>query len=193
MLRQIILSILLVGLLEACGFHLRGASELPSTVKFAVIDGVAQYSNAGLEVKQQLELSGTKVQTSADVDTVHFVVLRNNFTRRVLSVDASGAANEYELTYTFSMRVLDPKGKLLVAPWVINLNRNYIYDPTKALAKSDEVTNIKLQMISLAVRQAMRRIGIKLKQIAELNSSDIKKSEPLKNRNESKITDTTVK
>ncbi len=168
---QIILLILMVSLLSACGFRLRGASNLPNTIKYAVIDGVAQYSEVGLAIKQQLESSGAKVLSTADVDTVHFVVLQNKFTRRVLSVDASGTANEYELAYDFSMRVQDPKGKWLVAERPINLNRNYIYDPSNALAKSDEELTIKSQMVSLAVRQSMRRIGIKLRKFSSVSSS----------------------
>ena len=161
----------MVSLLSACGFRLRGASNLPSTIKYAVIDGVAQYSEVGLAIKQQLESSGAKVLSTADVDTVHFVVLQNKFTRRVLSVNASGTANEYELAYAFSMRVQDPKGKWLVAERPISLNRNYIYDPSNALAKSDEELTIKSQMISLAVRQSMRRIGIKLRKFSSVSSS----------------------
>ena len=76
-----------------------------------------------------------------------------------------------ELTYEYSMRVLDAKGKLLVTERAVNLNRNYIYDLNNALAKSDEEASIKLQMIQLAVRQSMRRIGIKLKQITDSNST----------------------
>ena len=165
-----IILILIVGLLQSCGFRLRGASELPNTVKFAVIDGVAQYSDLGHAIKQQLVSSGAKVLTKADVDTMHFVVIKNEFSKRVLSVDSSGRANEYELSYRYAMRVLDSKGKLLVPEREINLNRNYIYDLNNALAKSDEEASIKLQMISLAVRQSMRRIGIKLTQLKNPNS-----------------------
>jgi len=191
-LNKILFLILLLSLLQACGFRLRGASELPSTIKFAVVEGVAQYSEAGLAIKQQLESSGATVLTSSDVDTVHFIVLSNDFSRRVLSVNASGAANEYELTYFFSMRVLDSKGKLLVAERAINLNRNYIYDLTNALAKSDEEASIKVQMISLAVRQSMRRIGIKLRQLENLTvqaNDEIKKDakKNIKSVNDSKV------
>ena len=171
-LHRSIIFLLIIGVLQSCGFRLRGASELPDTIKFAVIDGVAQYSELGMAIKQQLVSSGAKVLTKADVDTLHFVVMRNEFSKRVLSVDSSGRANEYELTYEYSMRVLDPKGKLLVPERAVNLNRNYIYDLDNALAKSDEEASIKLQMISLAVQQSMRRIGIKLKQLTQpdLNS-----------------------
>lgn len=169
---KIIIVFFIASLLQACGFRLRGASELPNTINYAVIDGVAQYSDLGLAIKQQLVSSGAKVLTTADIDTFHFVVLQNEFSRRVLSVDSSGRANEYELTYAYSMRVLDSKGKVLVSERVINLNRNYIYDLNNALAKSDEEASIKLQMIALAVRQSMRRIGIKLRQTA-LKSKEI--------------------
>lgn len=168
---KIIVFLLISTLLQSCGFRLRGTSELPDTIEYAVIDGVAQYSEVGLAIKQQLVSSGAKVITKADVDTLHFLVLKNNFSKRVLSVDSSGRANEYELTYEYSMRVLDSTGRLLVAERAVNLNRNYIYDLNNALAKSDEEASIKVQMISLAVRQSMRRIGIKLKQLS-LKSSN---------------------
>ncbi|MBN4080464.1 hypothetical protein JYT31_02255 [Beggiatoa alba] len=170
--QKIIVIVFIIGLLQGCGFRLRGASELPPTIKYAVIDGVGQYSDAGQAIKQQIEASGAKVLTKADVDTVHFVVLRNNFFRRVLSVDASGIANEYELSYEFSMRMLDAKGKPIVSERPISLNRNYQYDPNNALANSNEEAGIKLQMVSLAVRQAMRRIGIKLRKISKFKPSD---------------------
>lgn len=178
-LNKSIIFILIIGVLQSCGFRLRGASELPDTIKVAVIDGVAQYSDLGLAIKQQLVSSGAKVLTKADVDTLHFVVVRNEFSKRVLSVDSSGRANEYELTYEYSMRVLDPKGKLLVPERTVNLNRNYIYDLNNALAKSDEETSIKLQMISLAVRQSMRRIGIKLKQLTMQDVKSDLKNQPV--------------
>lgn len=163
---QLCILIFAMNLLQSCGFRLRGASELPDTVKFAVIDGAAQYSDLGLAIKQQLVSSGAKVLEQADVDTMHFVVLRNEFSKRVLSVDSSGRANEYEITYEYSMRVLDAKGKILVTERTVSLNRNFNYDLNQALAKSDEEASIKIQMIALAVRQSMRRIGIKLKQLA---------------------------
>ncbi len=186
-LSQIVLLILTLSLLSACGFRLRGASNLPATIKYAVVDGVAQYSEVGLAIKQQLEVSGAKVVSAADVDTVHFIVLKNKFTRRVLSVGASGTANEYELAYSFSMRVQNSKGKLLVAERAINLNRNYIYDASQALAKSDEELTIKSQMISLAVRQSMRRIGIKLRQDLSLKPAAEKASQTAKPVKDSSI------
>ena len=169
---KVFIFILVMSLLQSCGFRLRGASELPNTIKFAVIDGVAEFSDLGIAIKQQLVSSGAKVLTTADVDTVHFVVTRNNFSRRVLSIDSAGRANEYGLTYEMSIRVLDAKGGVLVKERIVNLNRNYTYDLDNALAKSNEEANIKLQMISLAVRQSMRRIGIKLRDIKISSSTD---------------------
>jgi len=169
---KVFIFILVMSLLQSCGFRLRGASELPNTIKFAVIDGVAEFSDLGIAIKQQLVSSGAKVLTTADVDTVHFVVTRNKFSRRVLSIDSAGRANEYGLTYEMSIRVLDAKGVTLVKERIVNLNRNYTYDLDNALAKSNEEANIKLQMISLAVRQSMRRIGIKLRDIKISSSTD---------------------
>ncbi len=167
----LIIIFLLASLLQSCGWRLRGASELPDTVKFAVVDGVAEFSQVGLAIKQQITSSGAKVLSEADIDTIHFVVVENRFIRQVRAVDSAGRVSEYGLSYDFAMRVLDAKGKLLVVEREINLNRVYTYDPNNAIAKSDEEANIKSQMISFAVRQDMRRVGIKLRKILVLNPS----------------------
>lgn len=163
--------LLVIALLQGCGWRLRGASLLPETVRFAMVSGVAEFSKVGLAIKQLITSSGAMLVTEPDTDTIHFVVLENRFTRRVLSVDSSGTANEYGLSYDFRMRVLDGKGKLLVPSRAINLNRVYTYNKNNAIAMSDEEANIKSQMISFAVQQAMRRIGVKLRGI-ELSNSD---------------------
>jgi len=160
---KILVLILVASFIQSCGWRLRGASELPSTIRFAVIDGVAEFSQLAQEIKQQLTSSGAKVVTKPDIDTIHFVVVIDKFIRRVSSVNTSGNATEYGLSYDLAIRVLDGKGGLLVKESEINLNRIYTYDATQALANNNEEESIKSQMISFAVGQAMRRIGIKLR------------------------------
>lgn len=161
----ILVVFLVLSLLQSCGWRLRGAGTLPDTLQYAVISGAAEFSSVGLALKQQITSSGAKVLSKPDVDTIHFVVIKNKFTRRVSSVDSAGRVGEYDLSFSFSLRVLDAKGRLLVAEREVNLNRVYTYDVNNAIAKSDEEANIKLQMISFAVQQSMRRIGIKLRDI----------------------------
>jgi len=163
--RKFVVLFLVVSLLQSCGWRLRGASELPNTIKFAVVDGVAEFSELAQAIKQQITSSGAKIVSNPDIDTIHFVVVVDKFIRRVSAVDSSGNATEYGLSYDLAIRVLDAKGKLLVNEYEVNLNRTYTYDASKALASSNEETSIRSQMISFAVRQAMRRIGLKLREM----------------------------
>lgn len=161
-----------MSLLQSCGFRLRGSSDLPDTIKFATVQGVAEFSEVGLTIKQHLTSAGAKVLSSADDSTTQFIVVRNIFSRRVLSVDSLGRANEYEIIYEFALRVTDAKGKILVPERTVNLSRNYTYDINNALAKSNEELLIKSQLIVLAVSQAMRRVGVKLRNIGDAPASN---------------------
>ena len=180
--------ILIVSSLQACGWRLRGASELPSTIKFAFIKGAAEFSQLAQAIKQQITSSGAKIVTEADEDTIHFVVVVNKFNRRVSSVNSSGNATEYGLTYDLAIRVLDGQGKLLVKEYEVNLNRIYTYDATQALANSNEEESIKSQMISFAVRQAMRRIGVKLRNNPAFKEKDkTNKNQGVKENDQSQL------
>jgi len=174
---------LLIGsFLQSCGFRLRGASELPASIEFASVEGVAEFSEAGTAIKQQLVSSGAKVFFKPDELTIRFVVVRNDITKRVLSIDSAGRASEYRISLEFAIRVLDPKGVLLVAEYPVSLNRSYTYDVNNALAKSDEETRLQTEMISFAVRQAMRRIGIKLRDHPYFKVSDKDKNNKATNK-----------
>lgn len=156
---------LLIGvLLSACGFHLRGAVELPVPMQQTVAQGVAPYSELGLALSQAWRQSGGSLTFDAEQqpDAVRLVIDRKTFTRRTLAVDSAGRPTEYELQYTLGFGLQSAEGFGLVKPQAITLYREYRFDPANALAKSDEEMRIKQEMIRLAVDQMVRRITTQL-------------------------------
>jgi LPS-assembly lipoprotein len=86
------------------------------------------------------------------------VITQDSTSRRVLSVDNAGQANEYEVAYTLGFRLDNPDGANLVVPQSINLRRQYRYDPNLTLAKADEEARLVREMRQDAVRQLLRRL-----------------------------------
>ncbi len=164
-IRTIVLFLLAVAYvagLTACGFKFRGAQTFPAEYKYALIQGTAEFSPLGKLLRQYIGSSGLNLTTSMSVADMVLFVKQDEFKRRVLSVNASGGANEYELTYDLVMQANDRQGKVLAEKMAVSMVRNYNFDPNNVLAKSDEETTVKTQMQQLAVRQVLRQLSIQL-------------------------------
>jgi len=148
--------------ISGCGFHLRGQIELPEALAEVAIQGTKPYGELGVAVRNGFTRAGGQVVDSPHVARSVLVITRDASQRRVLSVDSSGQANEYELDYTLGFRLDDPEGTNLVVPQSINLRRQYRYDATQTLAKADEEARLVREMREDAVRQMLLRLKASL-------------------------------
>lgn len=164
MLNRVILPLLLTLALGACGFHLRGAVELPAVLKQTRITGVAEYDPLRLELKRVLVNAGAQVLASTDSTVAAIEISNQNYSRRVLSVDAQGRAAEYGLVFSFSFQVKDAAGKILVPLQSIQINRDFRFDPNAVLAKDSEEQQIRSEMIRRGVHQLIRRVDAAMTQ-----------------------------
>lgn len=154
---------ILSAVLTACGFHLRGPVDVPVALKETRITGIAEFAPLRLELKKVLTNAGSKVLPESAKASSTITISNEQYTRRVLSVDAQGRVAEYGLVYSFEFQVSDEAGKPLVPSQKIELTRDYRFDPNAVLAKDTEEAQIRTDMISFAVRQLIRRIDAALK------------------------------
>ena len=157
--RSILLLLLLT--LCACGFHLRG-TEVVAT-KTGVSSIVVRSLAAPLvseRVISLLRLGGTKIVDAAD-KTTYLITLRNEaFEREVLSVSAdTGKVKEYQLTLHVIMSASDPGGKSLVNNETITVSRDYTFDESSILGKSNEETSVRDDLIRQVSSQVVRRVN----------------------------------
>jgi len=139
------------------------------------IQGVNKHSDFGRELYQAL--TAAKVNILDESNTV-LMVKQNNVSKRVLSVDSAGRANQYELNYalTFSLLEIVPGESLkygntkqlekfvdLVPAQTINEKREYLFDANLVLAKADEESRLISDMRQAAILQLVRRLSFSLK------------------------------
>jgi len=155
---QALLLILLFAGLTGCGFHLRGAVELPPALTEVAIQGTNPYGELGVVLRNGFSRVGGQVVESVQQAQSVVVITRESTQRRVLSVDNLGQATQYELEYTLGFRLDDPQGATRVGAQTINLRRQYNYDPNLALAKADEEARLVREMRQEAVRQMLSRL-----------------------------------
>lgn len=147
--------------LSACGFHLRGAFELPDELSSVYLDarsGSALFQ----DLKLILKTNGSVIVSDATKATSHIKIEKEETSQRVISVDGSGRAREYELKYMvlFSASTLSDSehSKIKIDHKKLELIRDYVYDSEAVLGKSREKDILLRDMQRDASRLIMLQI-----------------------------------
>lgn len=165
--------ILMISLLIAnCGFHLRGNQDLSAVLPEVQVQGVSKHSELGRELTRALISANVNV---LDESEVLISITKDSFSRRVLSLDSLGRANQYELSYQLAFSLVkklntkdnnsDKKDRLvdLIATQNISEKREYLFDANLILAKTDEEERLNNDMRQAALLQLVRRLKFSLK------------------------------
>ena len=150
--------VLMALLLSACGYHLRGAFELPAGMKNIFLEGGSAPLQA--QFKKAMELSSIPIAASAETAGIIIRIFDENSQRRVLSLAATGVANDFELDYRMEYEIVDAKDILLMARQPLEIKREYYNDQLAIIAKESEETTIKNEMYLQAVRTIVNRAKV---------------------------------
>jgi len=160
--------ILLSFLLISCGFHLRGNQDLSNVLPELNIVGVTKNSTLDRELKRALENAKVNI---VEESKVTLTIDKSDFSKRVLSIDSTGRANQYELTYVLSFMLAQdihnkdesPKVLDMLPKQSITEKREYLFDANLVLAKADEESRLQRDMQQAAMLQLVRRLTFLLK------------------------------
>ena len=144
-------------LLSACGFQLRGSYSLPYE---SIYVGVSDVSVVGAGLERQIRASGTRLADSAQDAQATFLQTGEAKEPIILSLSGSGRVREKRLRYRYGYRVVDDKGRDLIAPGVIELSRDISYADSDVLAKTQEEDLLWRDMENDLVQQLMRRLSM---------------------------------
>lgn len=162
LMRYVVNKFLLMGVLmalvSACGFHLRGDVQLTPQLSRIYIQGGDPYDPLVRDWTRALAAAGSTVVAEAKDATAILQIVANRGDRRVLSVRATGKAQEYELYQTLDFRVRDPAGRELLATQHLELTRDYLFDPNDVLGKASEEEALRRDLRRDLVRLAMLRL-----------------------------------
>lgn len=132
---RVLIAVVLICVLQACGFKLRGAVELSSEMSPIYLQ---QNSVLGLGREIESLLVSNKIDLVDDEkhSKAQLVLLKEAKKRRVLSVDSDGQAREYLLSYavTFSIKI----GSAKAIEDKTSISRSLLYDTDAVLAVVNE-------------------------------------------------------
>lgn len=148
----------IMGLLAGCGFHLRGAVQLPESMERTYLQGVPPDSALAAEIAAVLESSGGEVVHRLADATAILQLGREGTDRRIASVDSSGKAREYALRYTLPFTLLNPAGEVVLERRTVQTTRSYNFDLANVLGAGAEEAVLVREMRGFAVRQMLRQV-----------------------------------
>lgn len=159
---------------SACGFHLRGDFQLPEELSRVFLS--AKSSTVLVEdLKLILKTNGSVIVSDATEASSSIKIEKEQNTQRVISVDSSGRAREYELTYevVFTVKTTsgDEQNKIRIENKKLKLVRDYVYDSEAVLGKSREKNILIRDMQRDASRLIMLQIQAAYRKAVSQNSS----------------------
>jgi LPS-assembly lipoprotein len=143
--------------LGACGFHLRGAAQLPYQSLYLALDTNLE-RNA--ELRRQIRANQPELLVE-DIAAAEVVLREIDYRtdRIIAAINAQGRAREYQLRLHYTFRVEDNKGAPLSAVHEIILTREITYDDNQLLAKDQEENFLWQDMNKDLAQQILRRLG----------------------------------
>ena len=112
------------------------------------------------QFKKAMELSSVPLAPSAEAAGIIIRVFDENSQRRVLSLAATGVANDFELDYRFDYEIVSAQNKVLMARQPVEIKREYYNDQLAIIAKEAEEAIIRNEMYQQAVRTVVNRAKV---------------------------------
>lgn len=123
-------------LLAACGFQLRGSTNL--AFQSLYVQG-APTSPFVIALERRIaSTTSTRIAPSAESAQAVFTVLGESQTQTPQAYNADGTVAQYQLRYTVRFQLATPQGKVLIAPTELTQTSNLSYSASATLAKANE-------------------------------------------------------
>jgi LPS-assembly lipoprotein len=153
-LRMLFITCLLASLV-ACGFHLRGATDISFNSIF--IQGNILVINKNLN--KTLRSNAVKVLSAPEGADLLLEMVGEESEKRILSIGGKGTVNEFELYYRVHYRTKLASAELWSPVQTVEARRDYTYSDANLLAKQREEKRLNDDMQADVISGLMRRLS----------------------------------
>jgi len=155
---QLLAVIVLCCMLGACGFALRGTTELPFSSIHINLPANSQF---GAQMRRQIRAASptTAVVEDAGTAEARLQVIENSRSRTEVALNAQGRVQEYELQLRLTFQVIDAQANLLVPPTTLTAVRTLPYDDNVAQAKESEAEALYQSMQSGLAQRILHQLN----------------------------------
>lgn len=154
-------------LLSACGFHLRGTGVDSVKLEQLNVSASNSYGLTYQSVLEALQVNGVDVRSSAPY---HLQLLDEKTTQRAVTYTYRSTPAEFELTSQLMFQISDQRGRPLIGPETLEVQRVFVNDKDNLIGTSEEQLLLRREMRQDLTRQLMFRLS-------SISASDLAKRE----------------
>jgi LPS-assembly lipoprotein len=152
----VLAALVLLSLLSACGFKLRGTVEIPPELNPMYLQGGAGALNRA--ILQRLEYSEVRLAPRPQDARITVRILNESRSSRVIAVDRDGKVLASELHYRVNFDAVGQDGKELVPAQNLDLVRTYENPDVEVLGKQLEADLIYEDLAQDAADRILDRL-----------------------------------
>lgn len=153
-MKQLLLTLLILTT-TACGWHLRGITQLPAGVQVMTLESQAN-NRFTQRLKQQLSFNGVVFPTDASAN-VRLKIAPISIKRLTLSVNSLGQAAEYELNAELTVNLIQLE-QGTSTQWLISGRRVFSNDINSVIATQSEEKTQRQELENDLIRKLMNRL-----------------------------------
>jgi LPS-assembly lipoprotein len=165
LIQRLALALLSLSLLNACGFQLRGAYQLPAAMQQTYIDAASVNADLVRSLSIALRASEIKLLDVPSSDAAQLKLFNETRSKRVVSVDSRGRAREYTLSYAISFSLSGPQpvtGDVFrIEQQDLQIERDFLFDPEDVLGNARGESQLYEEMRQDLVRLILLRLQSK--------------------------------
>jgi LPS-assembly lipoprotein len=153
-MKQLLIALVILAT-TACGWQLRGMTQLPASVRVMTLESQAN-NRFTQRLKQQLVFNGVVFPTDSSAN-VRLILAPISIERLTLSVNSLGQAAEYELNAELKVRLVQLE-EGTDTEWSISGRRVFSNDINSVIATQSEEKTQRQELENDLIRKLMNRL-----------------------------------
>ncbi len=171
MVRSIILTSVMMLMLSACGWRLRGSVELPENMQNINLILLQQDYEFEQRLQKSLQSAGANLVNGRETADISITVISLKRDRKSIAVDSQGRSVNKEIVHSLTYNLQDHDGEMLAEQAKVKVLRIYRYHPDNVLGMEREEQKIDSDLLDELVVSLINRV----KQQVKNSSSQVKK------------------
>ncbi len=164
---RLLIAVLATALLSGCGFHLRGALNLPANLGPVRVLASDQYSALAENLAGGLQRAGAQAApTDATEGVATLQVLSEQWADTPISYDQFGRAQEFSLRYAVVFTLRRADDSVVVPQQAVELSRDYLAPALDSIGKASERELLVRELRRSMATAILRRVDAATKQPA---------------------------
>lgn len=151
---KLALVLLASSLLTACGFHLRGAQDVPQAMQQVTLKSGNASRELVSNLTKALQYNGISQSSNAPYQ---IQLLNSRYKRRAASLKNSDDVDEYEISLSVQFVITDGQGKPLTADINLERERTYTYNEDAGTASSEQESLLRRELHEGMAQAIIRR------------------------------------